>query len=496
LMRVFLVIRPRLLYIKLMKAMFLGQHRAFLSFAVLLAAAVNAGAAETAWFTGLVTAVDRERSLGSALDASTIAPYSKQPIWSAAISAPYAYDPSSSSGQLTADPYAIFQLSNPEGSINTWALGAGIASSLSQDTPSDPYYVYLGGMISAEADVYFSGRTGFVGSPSERLRAIELEGKLRDNERIAGARLLNAADLAARSAAADGEADYAASKAAYLEKKARRVEIDFNEGRVSRADFMEAKDAFTKAKMDAESYRHLADSLGRQARMAARLPLPGDGSVSFAFKAADLFALATVLAPIFDKADPVTTAVAAATAPWERRIAELSVEALTDAPHLNAALNFKLYKEFDSSTLVPTTGGLLSLTIPLDASAKERAGKTAQLSELKQEAADIAKASAALNLSESLRNMKLSKERVVSLEILAAQREAQSASWLRLVAKGVATSLDILAANASQSEANAALSRERAAYFLHAVTGFTLSGVQLSELASLIAAAGGSAYGG
>lgn len=474
-----------------MKAFSHGQFRVAVAAALFIVAAAAAGAAETTWFASLVTAVDRERSLGSALDQSTIAPYSKKPIWSAAISAPYSYDPSSSSGQLTTDPYALLRLSNPEGSINTWAFGAGIASSLSQDTPADPYYVYIGGMASAEADVYFSGKTGFAGSPSERLRAIELEGKLRDNERIAGARLLNAADLAARSAAAGGEADYAAAKAAYLERKARRVEIDYNEGRVSRADFMEAKDAFTKAKMDAESYRHLADSLGRQARTVARLPLPGDGAGSSAFKAADLFALAALLDPVFEKADPVTIAVAAATAPWERRIAELSVEALTDAPHLNAAVNLKLFKEMFTTALVLTTDGLLSLTIPLDASPKERIKKTAQLDELKKEAAEIAAASASLNLSEALRNMKLSRERVVSLEALAAERETQVASWSRLVSKGVATNLDILAASASLGEANAALSRERAAYFLYSVTGFTLSGMQLSELASLIAATGG-----
>ena len=434
---------------------------------------------ETNWFTRLVAAADQDRAVESALDTSTLGSTNTGIQWSTGLSAPLAVD--ANLGSLNFDPYAVVQLSSPSKiqSAFNWKTGIGVGASLSRELAAKPLLFTLGPILAMEMNLRFIGKETSSASPSERLRAIELGGRLRDNERTATNLIFEAANLAALSAVSLSDALYAESQAAFLEKKARRIEIDMGQGRSSRADFSEASDAFAKAGLDAQNYRYLAESYGRQARLYARLPIPG-GSATFSAK--DLYSIGLSVANCIAAADPTTTAIANATAPWELRLAELGLEALSDSPLLTLQGRLLIAPPAGGTTLSPSGSGNLGLSIPLNSSASDRSAKTAKLTERRDQASESASSLASLRFAEARRAITLVNGRITSLASMAAERKTRLESWTRLEASHSATILDVLAATSSLAEAQSALDRSKADYFLSSVKAFTESGLSVSVL--------------
>ena len=455
----------------------------------LIAAVVSSDAQENSWFSGLMALAEHERSSASALDSSRLEPSAVGPQWSGAVSAPW----SSGAGRMSiaADPYATLQLASPAGTITAfnWKIGAGAIASLASDLGAPSLAFSMGPLLAFDSELRLAGAAASPGASSERLKAIELAGRLRVNERTAVNRVLEAAGLAARSAAALADAEYSEAKAAYLEKDARRVELELGEGRQSMASYAEARDLWERARLDAESFRSSAEAFGREARAASLSPTP---ETSATFAADGIFGIGTALAGLCAGADPSAPAVAEATSPWDLRIAELAVQALSEAPTLSASLKLQAMPEAATSRLLPSMDGTLGLAIPFSFSAAKRAKKAAGIEALRREAAATAAASASLRFKEAERVLDIGKRRIASLEAHASERKVRADAWSRLASDGTATTLELLAALASLAEARAALDREKAGYFLSAVTAFAASGLPMSALAE---AAGTGAIG-
>ncbi|MEI6876294.1 MAG: hypothetical protein WCL50_14325 [Spirochaetota bacterium] len=434
---------------------------------------------ESSWLSGLATSADRERLSASALDSSRLEPVSTLPVWSGALSAPWSVD--GGAGSLSADPVATLQLSSPATSISnfSWKLGAGAVASVSRDSEASALLLRLGPLLTVETVFRLSALAGSSGSPGERLRAIELGGRLRGNERTALNKVLAAATLAAGSAATRADAEYALAKAAYFEKNARRIEIDLGDGRRSRAEFAEARDAMERARLEADNYTMVAESLGREARALSLSPAT-EGSASFSAK--DLYPLALALASLCSGSDPSVSAAAEAAAPWDLRLAELDVQALNEAPRLSATFTLEALSKAAGSPLLPSANGTLSFALPLSSTAPDYERKGAMIGSLRREATGSAASAAALRFAEAERALALGRERIATLEALAAEREARAAAWGRLAADGTATALDALAATASLAEARASLDREKAGLFISAVTALTVSGLPFSAI--------------
>ncbi|MEI6385404.1 MAG: hypothetical protein WCQ50_02130 [Spirochaetota bacterium] len=448
----------------------------------------HAFAEETGWFKGLVESADHARSSASALDASRLGISSPSPHWSGEFVSPWSAD--ARLGTIQIDPAATLQLASPTTRIDAyaWKIGAGAGATVSRASGTAPLFISAGPVISMSSAVRFAGAATFESSPSERLRAIELAGRLRGNERSAVDRLLSAANLASLSAASSADAIFAGAKAAFLEKEARRVEIDFGRGLQSYSQLAQSQDVWTRAKLEVEDLRYNAESFGRQARAASFAPSP---EASAAFDAEDLYLIATKLEALFGSADPATMAVASAVAeaaaPWDLRASELAVEALGKAPLLGMTMDLKAMPT-KTLPLSPSAAGTLSLSIPLGSSAAELDQKTAMVESLRKEAVDSATASASLRFSEAQRAMELRSARIIRLKGLATDRETRAKAWAKLVEAGTVTLLDSLAAASSLAEAQASLKREKSGYFLATVSAFTVSGLPLSAFSTFFEA--------
>ena len=447
----------------------------------LIAVAASSDAQESGWFSGLLAQAEHERSSASALDSSRLEPSAGGPEWSAAVSAPW----SSGTGQvsITADPVATLQLSSPAATITAfnWKIGAGAIASLSSDPGASSFAFSMGPLLAFDTELRLAGAAAPPGASSERLKAIELEGRLRVNERTAMNRVLEAAGLAARSAAALADAEHSEAKAAYLAKDARRVELELGEGRQSMASYAEARDLWERARLDAESFRSSAEAFGREARAASLSPPP---ETSSAFAADGIFGIGAALAGLCAGSDPAAPAVADATSPWDLRIAELAVQALSEAPTLSASLKVQAMPQATTSRLLPSMDGTLGLAIPFSFSAARHAKKAAGIEALRREAAATAAVSASLRFDEAERVLDIGRKRIASLEAHASERKARADAWSRLASDGTATTLDVLAALASLAEARASLDREKAGYFLSAIVAFAASGLPMSSLAT------------
>ncbi len=444
----------------------------------------HAFAEEVVWFKGVIESVDHARSSASALDSSRLASGPSGPRWSGELASPWSAD--ARLGTIQIDPAATLQLASPTTSIDAyaWTLGAGAAATVSRASGTAPLFVSAGPVLSMSSAVRFAGATSFETSPSDRLRALELSGRLRGNERSAVDRILGAANLASLSGAASADAVFSRAKVAFLEKEARRVEIDFGRGLQSYSQLAQSQDVVARARIEVEDLLYNAESFGRQAR-AASFATPPEASASF--DAEDLYFIAAKLEALLGSADPVTIAVAEAVEPWDLRAAELAVEALGNAPLLSVTLELKAMPTI-TQPLSPSGSGTLNLSIPLGSSAEAHDQKVALVTSLRNEAVAAASASASLRFAEARRAMELRSARITRLQGLEKDRETRAKAWAKLVEAGTATLLDSLTASSSLAEAHAALKREKSGYFLAAVAAITASGLPLSSYVSIFEA--------
>jgi hypothetical protein len=432
---------------------------------------------EQAWFMAVIDSAERSRAATTSLDQQRLAPGSQRVAWSAAAGGPWSFVPET--GYVFAKPAATIKVGSidPGKSRLSWELSTGPLLRANRATLEYPLTVDAGFLAAGELDLRLTSTVS--GNPSEKLRALELAGRSHENSANALELVVQAAGLAARSAAAATEADFLAARTAYLEREARRVEMELESGRVSRVTFMEARDAWTRSRNAADDARYEADYLGRTARMGLADPVLAD---RIAFAAEDLYQLGLALYPRLPRLQPGVRQAALAAAAWDLRRIELESAAIQNAPRLFLGLELLALPSADGSSIQPSLSGTLGLSAVLNSSSAQQQRQRAELQARSLTVAAEAASKASTAHEVAIQSLWVLQERLAELESRVSERVERVAAWTRLVQTGAATMLDSLAAEASLAEAKAALNRAKASFFLTVVSAAADAGMTLTDM--------------
>jgi len=440
------------------------------------------GSQELAWFSSIVASSLDRLAAEAAINQLRLAPSKGAPSWSLGTESPWSID--QAIGSLNAEARALLKVSSsgtgPQ--LFAWEFGLGAGANAIRDSGTDPLYYELGPAVTLSLDLRFAKGLSVKDQPSERLRSVELGGRLRSLEREAKAGILTAAANAARSASAKADEEYATAKSAYLEKEARRTEIEMNAGRVSRAAYAEAQDAWERAKSEVEDWRYQSEAYGRAARSPADTEAEGEMAI---FSSASLYDIGQEILKLCQGEVRTEETAEDATAPWDILQAQLEQDSIAEAPRFHADIQAQGIAPMEGRDVQAATDGTLSLFVPLgtDTRARDRQGE--RIEERRNEAMRAAIDEARRGFKEAWRGASLADQRVKTLSLRVVEREQRSAAWTRLAEGGAAAILDSLAAKMSQAEAQAAQDRAKASFFLAALAVFDASGLSVASLADL-----------
>ncbi len=437
---------------------------------------------ERPWLVATARTLETSRGRAQILDESRLSPGSRRPVWSFEAGAPGAVD--MRNGSWSVLPRAGIQVASP-GPVATervtWKLLTGGIVDLRQDSVTDPFRVFASPYLSLDTNVKLAPSIPGDLPPNEMLRSVELANRIRDLDYKSLSGLLESATLAVWSATAWADAKEYLAQAAYREKNLRRFEILMQGGKASRADYLKEKDSLEQARSRHAGAVYDAERQGREARSLA-LSSPGEGGTTKRFDAADLEALAGMLAPLLETAEPGPAAASSATAPWDLRLGDLYAQTISTAPRFTVNLEGRLGLRKSDERLVPVAEGMIHLQIPLGGGARERERNIAELSGLRAAVADEATEYANRSLREYRELLAARTARIAELELYRSERVKTVDMYGRLLERGAVTEIDRLTASMALAEVESALDRARAGYFLDTVTALVGLRIPMAEI--------------
>ncbi len=455
-------------------------------------------AGETNWITGLAASLEKARSTGQVLDTSRLGTGSRAPALALKAQGSGAVDGSQSTWSVV--PRAGLSVTSPGPASSerfSWEFSAGGEVYVHKDSLYDPLAVFLGPYVAAQTTIRLAPSARDSLPPSEVLRNIELAGRVRGLEDKALSSFLEVCSLAALSASSRSDALKAKARNDYLEKNLRRMEVLMQGGKISRADYLEEKDALERSQAAASDAFYESGRLGREARARPRPASFGGatdgGGDSVAsreepdfFQGSDLEALARILEPLLETADPAPVAAETATAGWDLRLAELSAEVVAKAATFTASVDAKLGWNDNNKQIAPVVSGTLGFTLPLGNEKAERAKNIAQLKELRTNVAMDAGDSANRLLAEYRILLQNRRDRIESLSAQYKEKLRLADVYKKLQDQSVVTEIDRLSAVSTMVEVESALDRARAGYFLDTVTAIVNLKIPIGKFVEII----------
>ncbi len=467
--------------------------RGFAAAILLIALGSSARAGETDWIKGLAASLEKARSSGQVLDTSRLGTGSRSPVLSAKTLAPGVYDGVQSAWSVV--PRAGLSLASPGPASSerfSWELSAGGEAYLHKDSQYDPITLFLSPYITAQTTIRLASSARGSIPPGEALRTIELAGRVRGLEDKALSSFLEACSLASLSASSRSDGLKAKARSDYLAKNLRRMEVLMQGGKVSRGDYLEEKDAYDREQSAASDALYESGRLGREARALAKPASSGASSATASgaepdyFQGSDLDALARMLEPLVETADPAPVAVETATAGWDLRLAELAAEAVAKAPTISASLDAKLGWNDSAKQVAPVVSGILGFVLPLGGEKASRIKNIEQLKELRNGAAVDAEDSAKRLLAEYRVLLRNRRDRIEFLSGQYKEKLRLADVYRKLEDQNVVTEIDRLAAVSAMVEVESALDRARAGYFLDTVTALVNLKIPIGKFVDII----------